>query len=130
MKKFFLLLLLFSFPLSSLALNEVDMDLGLPGIGSTDDFLNAMVRVANVMFVLLMLLTVIFVIYAAYLFLTAVGDDDKIKKARKVLIYAIVAVVVALFAGGFTAIIRGFVLDDNGGNGGGYNGELPELIEV
>ena len=50
-------------------------------------------------------LAVIFIFYAAFLYLTGSAEEDKIKKAHKQLIYAVIAIVVALFAYGMPALI-------------------------
>ncbi|GEM_PF-490042 len=49
---------------------------------------------------------VIFIFYAAFLYLTGSGEEEKIKKAHKQLIYALIAIVVALFAYGMPALIH------------------------
>ncbi len=49
-------------------------------------------------FALLIVLAVIFVIYAAFLYLTAAGDPEKVKKANSTILYAAIAVAVALLA--------------------------------
>lgn len=50
-------------------------------------------------------LTIIFIFYAAFLYLTAGGAEDKVKKANKQLIYAVIAIVVALFAYGLPLFV-------------------------
>lgn len=44
------------------------------------------------------LIAVIFIIYAAFVYLTSAGNEEKIKKAKSIIIYAIVAIAVALLA--------------------------------
>lgn len=48
-------------------------------------------------------------ILAAFFYLTAAGEEEKLRKAKNTLIYAVVATVIALLSLGFTAIIRGIV---------------------
>ncbi len=43
-------------------------------------------------------LTAVFILWAAFLYLTGAGNDDKIGKAKQILIYAVIAGIVALFA--------------------------------
>lgn len=43
-------------------------------------------------------LTAVFILWAAFLYLTGAGNEDKIGKAKQILIYALIAGVVALFA--------------------------------
>ncbi len=120
MKKIILTLTVLTLVVSPLMIFGVEWpdDYGeTPRVDGLDGFLQAIVRVTDVLFVLLILLTTAFVIFAAYLFLTAAGDDDKIKKARKVVIYAIVAVVVALIAAGLPRIVANFMDIEIGGAG-------------
>lgn len=50
-------------------------------------------------------LAVIFIFYAAFLYLSARGDEEKVKKANHQLIYAVIAIVVALFAYGLPLFV-------------------------
>lgn len=43
-------------------------------------------------------LTAVFIVYAAFLFLTSRGDENILKKAKTALLYAVIAIVVAVFA--------------------------------
>lgn len=61
------------------------------------------------LFTFLIVLTVIFVLIAAFKYLTAAGDPEKVKSAGNTLVYAAVAVVIALFARGLPLIIGNFV---------------------
>lgn len=90
----------------------------LPGsnINSPAGAVTLLCTVAGWAFVFLVILAVIFVLYAAFLYLTAAGDDSKIKQAGSILIYAAVAIAVALFAKGFPQLIGGIL------GGGTING--------
>jgi len=57
------------------------------------------------LFTFLVILTVVFVLLAAFRYLTASGDPEKVKGASNMLIYAAVAIVVALFARGLPLIV-------------------------
>ena len=48
------------------------------------------------MFGILMALGIVFVLYAAFLYLIAQGNDEKLKGAKNVLIYSVVALVVGV----------------------------------
>jgi magnesium-transporting ATPase (P-type) len=69
----------------------------------------------NWVFWLLIVLTIVFVLYAAFLYLTAAGEPEKVKAASHTLLYAAVAVIVALIAKGLPLIVSGFI-------GGGLSG--------
>ena len=61
------------------------------------------------LFVFLIVLSVIFAMVAAYKYLTAGGDPEKVKSASNILIYAAIAIVVALFARGLPTLIYSLV---------------------
>jgi len=54
----------------------------------------------------LLALAVVFIIYAAFLFLTSGGDAEKVGKAKKQLIYAVVAVATAILATGVIKLVQ------------------------
>lgn len=58
---------------------------------------------------------IIFIFYAAYLYLTAGGNDEQISKAHKQLIWSIVAIAVGLMAFGLPLLIENTLYA-----GGGY----------
>lgn len=66
-------------------------------------------KIVNIFFTILLILAVIFILVAAYKYLTAGGDPEKVKSAHHVLIYALVAVAVAVLAKSLIAVIRNFV---------------------
>jgi hypothetical protein len=63
----------------------------------------------NWIFIALMLFAVIFILLAAFSYLTAQGDDEKIKTAKNQLIYAIVAIVIGALAKTIVAVIANVV---------------------
>jgi len=63
----------------------------------------------GLLFTLLIVIAVILVLWAAFQYLTAGGAEDKIKKANAQLIYAAVAIGVALLARGVPNIIGSFL---------------------
>ncbi len=60
-------------------------------------------------FVLLILLAVVFVIVSAFRYLTAAGDPEKVKKANYTLLYAAIAVAVAILAKAVPLIVASLV---------------------
>ena len=62
-------------------------------------------RVASFLFAVFIALAVVFLIVAALFYLTAAGNEEQVKKAKNILVYAIVAIVIALIAGGVTTFI-------------------------
>lgn len=65
------------------------------------------------MFGILMALSVVMILYSAFLYMFSGGSDDKIKKAKDTLTYAIIAVAIAVLAGGVGVLIRNFFNSSN-----------------
>ncbi len=63
----------------------------------------------NWIFWFLIVLTIIFVLVAAFKYLTAAGDPEKVRSASHTLLYAAVAIIVALIAKGLPLIVSSFV---------------------
>lgn len=57
----------------------------------------------------LVALAVVFIIYAAFKFLTAGGDEKNIETAKQQLIYAIIALAVAMLATGIVKVLKQFL---------------------
>ncbi len=75
------------------------------GIRSFEGFIGVFNTLINWIFTILLILAVIFILMAAFKYLTAGGDQEKIGVAHKMLIYAIVAIAVALLAQGIRFIV-------------------------
>ena len=60
-------------------------------------------------FWLLIVLVILFVLIAAFKYLTSGGEPEKVKAASHMLLYAAVAVVVALLAKGLPTLVGNFV---------------------
>jgi threonine/homoserine/homoserine lactone efflux protein len=63
----------------------------------------------NWLFGILLVAAVIFLIYAAFLFLTSGGDEEKTKKARQYIIYAVIALAVGILAQAIVALVGNFL---------------------
>ncbi len=79
------------------------------GPRSIEEIINILERLLNWMFTLLMIVAVMFILYAAFIYLTAGGDPEKVKTASNQLIYAAVAIAVALVAQGIRFIVEQLV---------------------
>ena len=60
-------------------------------------------------FTFLIVLAAIFALVAAYKYLTAGGDPEKVKSASNILIYCAIAVVAALFARGLPLLVSSLI---------------------
>ncbi len=65
--------------------------------------------VGNWMFGIILALAVIFILYAAFLYLTSGGDEEKVGTAKKYLVYAIIAVAVAVLSKGIVMVVQSFL---------------------
>lgn len=66
-------------------------------------------RIVNWLFTILLVVAAVFIIIAAYTFVTASGDPDKVKKARDFVLYALIGVLVAFCAKGLIVLIETIV---------------------
>lgn len=66
---------------------------------------NILLNVLGWMFTIFMILAVVMVIWAAFLYLTAAGNEQNVKKAKQQLVYAVIAIVIALMASGFEQVL-------------------------
>lgn len=67
-------------------------------------------RVAKFLFNIFLGLALIFLIIAALFYITAGGNQTQLDKAKNILIYSIVAIVLALLAGGMRTFIQNLIL--------------------
>ena len=79
---------------------------GVSTVGQIVDLIRFIVRWVYIIF---FIIAVLFIIFAAFTYLTAAGDDEKVKKAKSQIIYAAVAIIVALLSVAFETIIRTFI---------------------
>ena len=79
------------------------------GITTASGVLDVVKKVIGWVYVVFFVLAVLFILFAAFTYLSAAGDEEKIKTAKNQIIYAAVAVVVALLAVGFSQIIGSVV---------------------
>jgi len=80
-------------PAIALAANKIP-DLKIDPEAVTDLMNLIKTWVSQVIFIL----GILMVLYAAFLYMTSAGDDTKIEKAKKTLIYGIVGIIVAMLA--------------------------------
>lgn len=76
-----------------------------PGIRSFEGIINVMDTVIRWLFTILLIVAVIMIIYAAFLYLTAGGDEEKVGKAHKYIINAVIALAVAFLAQGVSFVV-------------------------
>jgi len=80
-----------------------------PGITRVNDVVRILGYLVNVLFTIFMVIAVIFIFYAAFLYLTAKGEPEKISTANKQLVYSAVAIAVALVAVGVREVVLNII---------------------
>jgi hypothetical protein len=81
---------------------EVPDDALKGGIGDIEDLLGT---ITDWLFTFLLILAVIFIILAAFSYLTSGGSEEKVKSAHQKVIFAIVAIAVAMLAKGVQFVV-------------------------
>lgn len=96
-------------------------------INTVQAVLNDVCGVFDWMFYFLIALSVVFIVIAAYRYLTASGNPEKVKGATNTIIYAAIAVAVALLALAIPSIVANFLnASGNLGNCGGSSGSAAQ----
>lgn len=80
-----------------------------PVVTSIGDVMRIVETAVNWAFSLLLILAVLFIFYSAWLYMTAGGEDEKVKAAKKNLLYAVIGIVIALLARSIIALVRNFL---------------------
>ncbi len=69
-------------------------------------------------YIIFFIIAVMFIIFAAYSYLTAQGDPEKVKNATNQIIYAAIAIVVAFMALGIDLLVKSLIQDQGYSSGG------------
>lgn len=101
MKKILSSLLLVSF----LALPLIALAEAAPAAPELD-VMDMLDSITNWLFIILLVIAAIFIILAAYYFITAMGDPDKVSKARSFVLYALIGVLVGFAAKGLIMLVE------------------------
>lgn len=76
---------------------------------ATLDVIKVLERIVDWLFTILLIVAAIFIVVAAYSFVTAAGDPEKVAKARNFVMYALIGVAVAIASRGLVALVRKIV---------------------
>lgn len=97
--------------LGPLAAQATIANLPIPqvGPGTVGGIVNLVRAIVQWLYIIFFILAVLFILWAAILYLTAAGDPEKVGKAKNLLIYAVVAIIVAFLAVAFETIIGTFL---------------------
>lgn len=94
-------------PLLTLAQVTVPPVTGAPvtSVQSINDVTRIIVSLVNWITGLFFVAAILSLFYAAYLYMSASGDEEKLGKAKNQLIYSIIAIAIALLAGSVRYIV-------------------------
>jgi hypothetical protein len=73
--------------------------------GSVTGILSLFRTLTDWAFTILIALSVVFVLYAAFLYLTAGGEQEKVKKANYIILYAAISIAIAVLAKAVPGIV-------------------------
>ena len=80
-----------------------------PEARDLSSWLSVVANLATWLYTIILILSVFMGLYAAILYLTAGGDQGKVKKASNTLIFAVIGIVVAILAFSISKIAQGLV---------------------
>ncbi len=92
-------------------------------VKSVNDVIRVLNDIVGWAYKIFFIVAVMFVIFAAYKFLFAQEDPEKIKSAKNQVIYAVIAIIIALLAISFDVIIKDFL---GGSQSGGSSSETKD----
>jgi hypothetical protein len=105
-----LFVLLQAMPILSFAGFEGIQTLPDATIFTPEGFVVLFNRIIDIIFTLLLILAVILILYAAYKYMTSAGEPEQIKSANRTLVFALVAVAVAVLTRSFIFVVGCFFL--------------------
>ncbi len=118
----------YSLPLLALTIipgTRPDVGITPSSVQNVSDLVDIIIRIVQWTYLIFFTLAVLFIILAAFTYLTAAAEPEKIKKAKSQIIYAVIAIAIALLAISFETIISKFIEDSSS-----QQNELPEQIGV
>jgi hypothetical protein len=80
-----------------------------PSCSDPPNVMEVLDRIVDSLFAILLVVAAIAITVAAYYFVTASGEPDKVKKARDFVIYALVGVLLAFLAKGLIYLVANIV---------------------
>jgi len=85
-----------------------DLAKGSP-ISSPEKIIQILNNIVRYTYIIFFIVAVFFILVAAFTFLTAQADPEKIKNARSQILWAVVAIAIALLSVGASKIITSFI---------------------
>ena len=109
MKRFIVLAAFASLLIAPAALAQGTQPAPDSPFNSTQDVIDFIRRTATLISGIFWIIAIIMTFYAAFLYLTAAGSEDRIKKAKKQILYVVIAIIIGLMAGGLPTLIESFL---------------------
>ena len=81
-----------------------------PKISSIDNIVELLTRIVNWFFLIVMGLAVLMLLFAGLKWITSAGNEESITTARKMLIWALVGIAIALLSKGLVSLIANLVV--------------------
>ncbi len=78
-------------------------------VDSIEDVQLIVTRIVGWTQVFFYIIATLFILFAAFRYLTSGGEEDKVKGAKSMLIYSIVAIAIAAVSGGVVLMVRNFI---------------------
>lgn len=94
-------------------------DLGLPDAADPEDVRGTIITIIAAVLNFLALIAVIVIIIAGIRLIVSQGEEEQKEKAKKTILYAIIGLVVVLFARVIVSLITVYLADQVGNGGGG-----------
>jgi len=79
---------------------------GPPPISTLEEGTSLLQGLLNWLQLIFFIVASIFIMLAAFYYLTAAGDEEKLKKAKQQLVFAIIAIAIALFSTGIRLLVE------------------------
>ena len=79
-------------------------------IGDVGGLFGILTKMLGWVYTIFFVIAAFFILFAAFTYLTAKGDPEKVKGARDQIIYAVIAIVVALLAFSIDKIVAAFLV--------------------
>jgi len=83
-------------------------------IKSSDALLNVIANIVKWVYTIFFIVAVMFILFAAFNYLGGAGSPERLKKAHSMIIYAAIAIAIALLSVGVVTIIQNFLQPSTG----------------
>ena len=100
-------------PLASVFAQVYTNQVNPPGAKNLSEWMVTLNEILKWVYTIVLVLSVVMGLYAAFLYVTAGGEQAKVKKASGVLMYAVIGIVIAILAFSITKIVGSLITGSN-----------------